>query len=74
MNSSLEALIRTLPDEFHQEVEDFVRFLLERRVKKPRTKPKFNWAGALKDLKEQYTSVQLQHQISGWRTGNETAD
>lgn len=31
-------------------------------------KPTFKWAGALAHLKDKYTSVELQHQISKWRT------
>ena len=67
----IEELIRDLPPELHREVEDFVEFLLEKRVKSPRVKPNFNWAGALKDLRNQYTSVELQHQISEWRVKEE---
>lgn len=67
----IEELIRDLPPELHREVEDFVEFLLEKRVKRPRAKPNFNWAGALKDLRNQYTSVELQHQISEWRVKEE---
>ena len=67
----IEELIRDLPPELHREVEDFVEFLLEKRVKRPRAKPNFNWAGALNDLRNQYTSVELQHQISEWRVKEE---
>lgn len=64
---SLEELIKELPPEFQEEVRDFVEFLLEKRRKKSRGKPRFEWAGALKDLRDQYTSVELQHKISEWR-------
>ena len=63
----IEELIRELPPELHREVEDFVEFLLEKRLKRPRVKPNFDWAGALKDVRDQYTSVELQHEISEWR-------
>ncbi len=66
---TLEELIKELPAELRQEAEDFVEFLLEKRLKKPRGKPNFNWAGALKDLRDQYTSVELQHKLSEWRIG-----
>lgn len=71
---SIEAVIKKLPPELQQEVEDFVEFLLEKRVKevkKSRRKPRFDWAGALKELRDQYTSVELQHKISDWRAGKE---
>ena len=38
--------------------------------KEPSASPegmKFDWAGCLSDLREQYTSVELQHQINLWR-------
>ena len=60
-------LVEQLPPDVQQEVRDFIEFLLEKRRKKPKGKPKFDWAGALKDLRDQYTSVQLQHQIAEWR-------
>ena len=66
---NLEEKIRELPPEVRQEVEDFIEFLLEKRHRRPQGKPKFDWAGALKDLRDQYTSVELQHKISEWRIG-----
>ena len=64
-------MVKELPLEFQCEVEDFVRFLLEKRTKKPRGKLKFDWEGALEDLRDQYTSVELQHQVSEWRAEEE---
>ncbi len=66
---TLQQLVEQLPPDLRQEVADFAAFLLERRRKKPRRKPRFDWAGALKDLRDQYTSVELQHQIARWRIG-----
>ena len=37
--------------------------MLEKRTKRPRHQPTFSWAGVLKDLRDQYTSRDLQHQI-----------
>lgn len=66
---TLKELVEQLPPNLQQEARDFVEFLLKRREKKPRGRPRFDWAGALKDLRDQYTSVELQHKISGWRIG-----
>jgi hypothetical protein len=66
---TIEEMIKELPPEIQQEVKDFVEFLLEKRVKRSRGKPRFDWAGTLKHLGEQYTSVELQHKISDWRAG-----
>ncbi len=64
----LEELVKDLPEEFQEEVRDSVEFLLEKRARKaPRKKPQFDWAGALKDLRDRYTSVELQHQVLEWR-------
>lgn len=64
---NIEERIKDLPPELRQEVEDFVDFLIERRFKRFRGKPEFNWAGALKDMRQEYTSVELQHKIVEWR-------
>ena len=66
---SLEKKISLLPPELQQEVEDFIEFLIEKRLKRRKGKPKFNWAGALKELRQQYTPVELQHKVSEWRIG-----
>ena len=65
----LEEKIKSLPPEYKQEVQDFIEFILEKRLKKQRKKPEFDWAGAMKDLRNQYTSVDLQHKISELRIG-----
>ena len=64
-------MVKELPPEFQYVVEDFVRFLLEKQMRKPRGKLKFDWEGALEDLRDQYTSVELQHQVSEWRAEEE---
>jgi hypothetical protein len=71
MNKRIEDLLKELPPDLQQEVEDFIAFLLEKRTKKKRGVPSFIWAGALKDLRDQYTSVELQHKISEWRIGGQ---
>jgi hypothetical protein len=65
---NLEERIKELPPDLHQEVMDFVEFLLEKRRRRPTGRLGFTWAGALKDLREQYTSVELQHKILEWRS------
>ena len=64
--TTLPELVQSLPSEMQQQVQDYIEFLLEKRLK-PHGKPTFEWAGALKDLRDQYTSVELQHRISDWR-------
>jgi len=57
--------------EDQQEIEDFIDFLKEKRAKRLKKKPTFNWAGTLKELKDQYTSVELQHKVADWRVGED---
>ena len=59
-----EELVRELPTELQEEVRDFVVFLTEKKSNKTRSKPRFEWEGALKEMREEYTSVELQHKIS----------
>jgi hypothetical protein len=70
---TLEEMIRELPPELRQEAEDFVKFLVDQRLKRPRSKPKFNWAGALKDWRDEFTAVELQHKIAEWRADEDAA-
>lgn len=63
---TLKELVEQLPPELQQEVRDFVEFLLERRIPKRKGELKLDWRGALRDLREKYTSVELQHKILEW--------
>jgi len=63
---SLEEKINTLPPELQKEVEDFVEFLIEKRLQQPKGQLKLDWRGALRDLRDQYTSVELQHKALQW--------
>ncbi len=69
MMKTLEEQLKELPPELRQEVSDFIEFLVTKRLGRVREKPTFEWAGALKDLRQQYTSVDLQHRLSEWRIG-----
>jgi hypothetical protein len=64
---SIEERIRELPPELRREVEDFVEFLLERRAHKLGRKLRQDWAGALRDYRDQYTSLDLQKRALEWR-------
>ncbi len=63
---TLEEMIQELPPEYRKEVEDFVQFLLEKQARKRKGQLKLDWRGALRDLRDQYTSVQLQHKVLEW--------
>ena len=66
---TLRELVEQLPPELQQEVRDFVEFLLEKRVKKPKRKLRLDWAGGLKEYRDKYTSLELQKKsLSGGAT------
>lgn len=66
---SLQEMLKMLPPTLQAEVRDFVAFLLEKKTNRKPAPMKFEWEGALKDLRDKYTSVQLQHQIAELRGG-----
>jgi Protein of unknown function (DUF2281) len=61
----LQELVKKLPQELEQEVTDFVLFLLEKRVPKPQPL-NLNWRGGLKEFRDEYSSVELQHKSMDW--------
>jgi hypothetical protein len=65
-NRTLEEMVKQLPPEMQDEVRDFIEFLLEKRMRKPKAELKLDWRGALRDLRDQYTSVELQHKALEW--------
>jgi hypothetical protein len=58
-----------LPEDLQKEVADFVQFLSEKQRRPRRTRLRLNWIGALRDIRDKYTSVELQHKASDWRIG-----
>jgi hypothetical protein len=58
--------IAELPPELKQEVDDFVDFLNERRTRKAGRRMRQQWAGALKEYRDQYTSLELQKKALEW--------
>ena len=68
---SIDEMVKKLPPESRAEVIDFVEFLLAKHRSKPRPKMTCDWAGGLEDLRAEFTSVELQHQASKWRTEDE---
>ncbi len=59
--------IEALPPALQQQVEDFVDFLRTRHAQQKREPMRFDWVGALADLRDEYTSVELQHKALEWR-------
>jgi hypothetical protein len=63
---TLDELMSELPPELRQEVHDFARSLLETKVRAPRKKLRLNWAGGLREFRDKYTSLELQHKALEW--------
>ena len=65
----LESKIQELPEDLRKEVLDYIEFLrMKYRNKDSRSKGfKFNWEGGLSEVKDEFTSVELQHKASEWR-------
>jgi hypothetical protein len=64
---TLEELIKELPVELQQEVQDFASFLFETKVRPKRSKLRMNWAGGLSEFRKQFTSLELQKKALEWR-------
>ena len=63
----LVELVQELPPDVQAEVRDFVEFLLAKHSRKSGKKLRQDWAGALRDFRDQYTSLDLQRQALDWR-------
>jgi hypothetical protein len=59
-------LMAKLPPELQQEVWDFARFLVEKKTNPKRRRLRLDWAGGLAELKEKYTSLELQKKSLDW--------
>ena len=64
----LEELVRELPPDMLTEVRDFIEFLLAKREPRVGKTLRQDWAGALSDYRHEYTSLELQHQATKWRS------
>jgi hypothetical protein len=63
----IDQVVNELAPGQQAEARDFVEFLLARQGSNPRRTPRFDWAGALSDVRDEYTSVDLQHEIARLR-------
>jgi hypothetical protein len=63
---SLEEIMAKLLPEHQQEVRDFALFLAEKRARPKKRKLRLDWAGGLKEFRDQYTSLELQKKSLDW--------
>ena len=61
--------IRRLPEDLRREVLDYIEFLLKKYKggKMEVRKFRFDWEGGLSEIREKFTSVELQHKSLEWR-------
>ena len=68
---TLEDMVREVPPEYREQLRSYVQSLMARRSLEQPGKPQFTWAGALEGMRDQNSSVELQHRIASWRAGRE---
>jgi len=68
-HQDIESKINKLPEHVISEINDFIDFLLDKygETETEKSKFSFNWEGGLNHIKDQYTSVELQHKSNEWR-------
>jgi len=68
-DKEVEVKIHELPDNLRREVLDYVEFLLQKYKGKETNAKKFtfDWEGGLSEIKEKFTSIELQHKAVEWR-------
>ncbi|MDY0300732.1 MAG: DUF2281 domain-containing protein [Trichlorobacter sp.] len=65
--SNLAEKINDLPRSMQSEVEDYVDFLIKKRGLKVVTPPlRLSWAGRLSELRDKYSSCELQKKSLEW--------
>ena len=64
---TIEELIKELPDDAQREVRDFVEFLASKQARRRGRKLRQDWAGALREQREEYTALELQKKALDWR-------
>jgi len=64
----LPELVKELPLYDQKLVRDFVEFLLVKHQHKAGRKLRQDWAGVLRDYRDQYTALELQRKALDWRS------
>jgi galactose-1-phosphate uridylyltransferase len=63
---SIEEVMKQLPPHLRQEVLDFAQYLLDTKVRQKQKKLRMTWAGALREFRDQFTSLELQKKALEW--------
>jgi hypothetical protein len=65
--SSLKDNIEQLPPDLKKEAEDFIEYLLYKKTKRKSGRLNQDWAGALRECRDQFTSTELEEKAKEWR-------
>lgn len=63
---NIEKLVDQLPPDMQEEVRDFAQFLLKKKTQAKQKKLRLSWAGALREYRDQFTSLELQKKALDW--------
>ena len=64
----IERKFNELPNDLKKEVLNFIDFLITKKKRKiVSSRFNFDWEGSLSDIKNKYSSVNLQHKSMEWR-------
>jgi len=66
MSTNLKELIEKLPPNLQEEVRDYMEFLIEKKLEKAKGRLRLDWAGGLREYRDQYTSLKLQKKALEW--------
>ena len=58
--------LKSFPPDLQREVEDFARFLLETRGQTKSGRLRLDWAGALSEYRDRFSSLELQKKALEW--------
>ncbi|MBI1317737.1 MAG: DUF2281 domain-containing protein [Candidatus Hydrogenedens sp.] len=59
--------LNDLPPDVRRDALLYIEFLMSRRqAESPKPAPTFSWAGGLEELRDKYTSVELQQKAREW--------
>lgn len=69
LHESIESKLEKLPEYIKPEINDYLEFLLSKygKIKHIESELNFSWEGKLSNLKNKYSSVELQHKAMDWR-------
>ena len=67
MKTNIIEKFNRLPPDLQEKVIRYIDSLLTQKVSKRKKKLKLDWAGGLKEYRDQYTALELQKEVVDWR-------